>query len=75
LPRLPVVTGRELVAALLRHGYGVRWQSGSHVVMGKEGANPLSVPVHSGQTIPRGTLRAILKQAGLTIEQFIRLLK
>lgn len=33
----------------------------------------LTVPIHSSKTLPKGTLRAIVKQAGLTIEEFLNL--
>ncbi|MHB1318180.1 MAG: type II toxin-antitoxin system HicA family toxin [Anaerolineae bacterium] len=71
--RLPVVPGRECVRAIERAGfYSVR-QKGSHVIMRRD--DPLkegAVPLHA--ELDRGTLRAILRQAGLAVEEFVRLL-
>jgi predicted RNA binding protein YcfA (HicA-like mRNA interferase family) len=73
MPKLPVVSGKDCVKALQRAGFVVSRQSGSHVIMKRE--NPKAradVPNH--KEIRHGTLRAILKQAGLTVEEFMNLL-
>jgi predicted RNA binding protein YcfA (HicA-like mRNA interferase family) len=67
LPKLPVVTGAEMVKAL-RH-------AGSHVVLTHpKTGHTVSVPVHGGQDLPRGTLAGILRDSGLTREELRRLL-
>lgn len=72
MPPVPVVTGRQCVAALERAGFMVRRQSGSHIIMSKAGSPILSIPNHN--PIKRGTLRAIIRDAGLTVDAFIALL-
>lgn len=71
---LPRVSGREVVVALTKAGYEKDRQRGSHIIMRQE-ASPhrrITVPDHS--EIATGTLRAILRQSGLTVEEFRQLL-
>jgi len=71
---LPRVSGREVVAALTKAGYEKDRQRGSHIVMRQ------TAPPHRRITIPdhhelgKGLLRAILRQAGLTVEELKDLL-
>ena len=70
---LPVISGRECVRALARVGFYIRRQHGSHIVLRRD--DPLTqlvVPDH--RTLDRGTLRAIIRQSGLGVEEFNRLL-
>ena len=72
---LPLVSGREVVAALARLGYEKDRQKGSHIVL-RQTAHPhrrLVIPDH--KEVAKGTLRAIIKQAGLTVEEFSKLLR
>ena len=72
--RLPVVKPKEAIGALEKAGWYVHHQRGSHVSMHKEGVSDLVIiPLHSGD-LPKGTLRAIIEDAGLSIEQFLELL-
>jgi predicted RNA binding protein YcfA (HicA-like mRNA interferase family) len=64
---LPLISGRELVRALCRLGYTVRDQKGSHIHLRHPVRRPLTVPDHP--EIARGTLRVILRDAGLTAEE------
>ena len=67
---LPRISGRKAVAALRKFGYEVDRQHGSHVVL-RHSMPPyrrLVVPDH--KELAKGTLRAIIRQAGLTIEEF-----
>jgi len=67
---LPVISGRQAVAALRKFGYEVDRQRGSHIVM-RQGRPPyrrLVVPDH--KELAKGTLRAMIRQAGLTVEEF-----
>lgn len=75
MPRLPAVTGAETVRALQRGGFVFQRQSGSHVQLKHPATGRrASVPVHSGEDLPRGTLSSILRDAGLAAEEFIELL-
>jgi predicted RNA binding protein YcfA (HicA-like mRNA interferase family) len=74
VPRLPVVSGDDATAAFRKAGWVVRRQIGSHVIMEKEGMEPtLSVPRH--RELDRGLLRGLIRDAGLTVAEFARLLK
>ncbi len=73
MPKLPVVSGAEAVKAFERAGWYVDRQSGSHVVMLKAGEiASLSIPQH--RELAPGTLRSLIRAAGMTVEQFIGLL-
>lgn len=73
MARLPRVTGRQTVAALVRAGWIVRRQSGSHVRLSRpDGSYKASVPVHVGKTLRLGTLQEILRQVGWTDEELQR---
>jgi predicted RNA binding protein YcfA (HicA-like mRNA interferase family) len=68
---LPRLTARQLIRLLERDGWFVVRQRGSHVFLQHDGKpGTLSVPFHAGRTIGVGLLRAIVRQAGLTIEEF-----
>jgi predicted RNA binding protein YcfA (HicA-like mRNA interferase family) len=72
--RLPSVRPQEAVRALERAGWAVARQKGSHVSLKKQGvAFLVTVPMHRRE-VPRGTLRAIIEDAGLTIDEFVTLL-
>ncbi len=72
MSRLPVLSGREVLKALSRLGYYVRDQRGSHVHLRHPTRPPLTIPMHP--EIDRGTLRAIIRDAGLTVDEFLELL-
>jgi predicted RNA binding protein YcfA (HicA-like mRNA interferase family) len=73
--RLPVVTAREAIRALERASFVVSRQAGSHcrLIHANDPARKVTVPVHGGD-LKRGTLRAIIAQAGLTVGEFAALL-
>jgi len=71
---LPVVEGREVVNALRKVGYELDRQRGSHMIL-RQNAPPhrrLTIPDH--KEVAKGTLRMIIRQAGLTVEEFRNLL-
>ena len=63
---------REVLARLQRAGFLIKRQSGSHVVLRHSNGRQTYVAMHGGD-IPNGTFRTILKQAGLTEEEFKKL--
>lgn len=73
---LPSVNGARVVRALERAGFVLLRQAGSHAQMrhATDVSRRVSVPVHKGTDIKPGTLRAILKGAGLTAEELKALL-
>jgi len=74
MPKLPVVSGIEVTKALSKIGYEIDHQTGSHMILRhkEEPHRRLTVPNH--KEVAKGTFRAIIKQSGLTVEQFLELL-
>lgn len=73
--KLPVISGREAVKALERAGFVVIRQRGSHIRLSmtlEDEVIKLTIPLHG--TLKRGTLSRIIKDAGLTVEEFVELL-
>ena len=69
----PVISGAEAVKAFQRAGWRVDRQGGSHVVLLKPGyVASLSVPQHP--ELAPGTLRALIRAAGMSVEDFAALL-
>ena len=72
--KLPVVAGSDAVKAFRKVGYEFDEQHGSHIIL--RHTDPphrrLSVPNH--KELAKGTLRALIREAGLTVDEFIRLL-
>ncbi len=74
-PRLPPVTCQQLIRALKRAGFVERRQRGSHLHMRRESdGRRVTVPVHKGRIVPTGTLRAILRDADISVDEFRELL-
>ncbi len=75
-PKLPAVTARRFIKALAADGFVKTRQSGSHAVFKRETDRRLVVvAIQSGSaTIPLGTLKRMIKDAGWTDEDFIRFL-
>ena len=75
MSKLPVVSGQELCRILKKIGYSIDHQTGSHIIFRNETPpyRRLTVPDH--KEIAKGTLRSILRQAGLTPEEFKDLLR
>ncbi len=73
MSKLPVTSGAACVNALQKMGFVVDRQRGSHIILVRE--NPrttVSVPDH--KELDRGTLRAIIRQAELSVDEFTALL-
>jgi len=74
-PRLPTLTAKQVLNALVKAGFYVHHRAGSHATL-KHPDNPslrVTVPVHS-RDLPRGTVMAIIKQAGMTTQEFQKFL-
>ena len=70
MSKLPRLSGQECVAILLRFGFHVIRQRGSHIVMRRvDPFAQVTVPDH--KELDRGTLRAIIRQSGLSVEEFV----
>jgi predicted RNA binding protein YcfA (HicA-like mRNA interferase family) len=72
MPELPVISGAQCILALEKLGYRIARTRGSHVRMRCPDRKPVTVPRH--RELDRGTLRAILREAEISIGEFIKLL-
>jgi predicted RNA binding protein YcfA (HicA-like mRNA interferase family) len=71
--KLPIISGLDCVKALEKIGFVVDRQRGSHIILVREEPRTtISVPDH--KELDRGTLRGIIRQAGLSVDEFIELL-
>lgn len=70
--QLPVLKPKQVVAVLEKMGYKKYRQKGSHLIMVKDGdaMHQPVIPLHK-KDLPKGTLRAIIKQLDLTVDEFI----
>ena len=76
MTRLPRCSGKEVLQALQSGGFQITHTRGSHHYLRNPKATGLvTVPIHGNSTLPPGTLRSILRQAGLTIDEFVQLLQ
>jgi predicted RNA binding protein YcfA (HicA-like mRNA interferase family) len=72
MPSLPVVSGADAVRTLQRLGFTVARQRGSHIIL-RRGSQGCVVPNH--RELKTGTLSGVLKQAGVSADDFINALK
>ena len=72
---LPVISAKELLSIIKKIGYEIDHQTGSHIILRNKQApyRRLTIPNH--KEIAKGTLRAIIRECGLTLEEFLNLLK
>ena len=70
MSKIPQVSGRQVVKALSKIGYEKDRQKGSHIILRQSVYPHRRIVVPDHKEIAKGTLRKIIKQAGLTIEEF-----
>lgn len=70
MPKLPLLSGKEVCKILFKFGFVFIRQKGSHAILKKEGNPTLLVVVPMHPEIKRGTLSSILRQAHLSREEF-----
>jgi len=71
--KLPKISGQECIKALQKAGFYKKRQHGSHVILRRDDPfSQLVVPEHT--ELDRGTLRAIIRQSGMSIDEFTELL-
>lgn len=74
MPPLPVISGRQARRAFENAGWTLSRQRGSHMVMTKPGKQAnLTIPDH--RELDPGLLRGLIRDAGMTVERFLSLLK
>jgi len=74
LGELPRITGRDVVKALKNFGYEFDRQRGSHIVLRHTSKPHRRVTVPDHREVSKGTLRAIIREVGLTVDEFKNLL-
>ena len=71
MPKLPILNPREVIKILKQHGFYLDHSSGSHMVYYHPiNKRRVTVPFHR-KDVPKGTLKSILKQAGIEKEDLI----
>ncbi len=72
MSRLPVCSGQDAIRAFEKLGYRIDHQTGSHIILRHASMRRLTVPNH--RELAKGTLRALIREAGLTKDEFVNLL-
>ena len=75
MAKLPVLSGKEIIKVLSKIDYKHIRTSGSHMIMVKQNENgKKTLPVPNHKELAKGTLKAIMKQTDLTLEDLLNLL-
>ena len=72
MSKLPVCSGQDAIKAFRKLDYEVDHQTGSHIVLRNPQGRRLTVPNH--RELAKGTLRSLIREAGITKEEFADLL-
>lgn len=75
MSKLPVISARDLLNILSKIGYSVDHQTGSHIILINKNYLYRRITVPNHKEIARGTLRSIIRQSGLTLDEFQKYLK
>ena len=74
MPKLPIISGAHLVKVFAKIGYNIDHQTGSHIILRHKDTPHRRLTVPNHKEIAKGTLRAIIRQAGLSRDGFFELL-
>ena len=74
MPKLPVIPGQEVVKTLKKIGYEPDHQTGSHIILRHKEPPHRRLTVPNHREIAKKTLKSIISQAGLTVDEFVNLL-
>lgn len=75
MPKLPVVKIKELIRVLNRLGFFEHHRVGSHAQFKHSDGRRTTIPIHYGKDVKRGTLRGILNDTNVAVEEFIEALR
>jgi len=75
MPKLPIIKAKELIQVLNKLGFFKFHQVGSHAQFKHPDGRKITVPIHSGKEIGKKTLRGIINDPDLTVEEFIKILR
>lgn len=73
MSKLPIISGKIVVKAFVKIGYKIERQRGSHIRLSHLQKKSLTVPNH--KVVGKGLLRKLLRNAGISVSEFITLLK
>ena len=74
MPKIPVASAIKVIKALSKIGYDVDHQTGSHIILRQREPPHRRVTVPNHKEIAKGTLKAIMEETGLTLDEFLTLL-
>lgn len=75
MPQLPLISSKEAIRAFGRVGFEQHHQRGSHIILRRTSPPHGHLSVPERNELPKGTLRSLIREAGLTVEEFLELLK
>ena len=70
MPKLPVLSGKVVIKALAKVGYDFDLRTGSHITLVNTSGKKITIPNH--RELGAGILRAIIKQSGPTVDEFLK---
>ena len=75
MPKLPIVSGKDVIKSLSHLGYQHVRTKGSHAILNKQTEHgKITIPVPLHKELAKGTLKSIMKQADLELEEFLKML-
>ena len=75
MPKIPPLNPQKLIKILQKAGFRTVRQKGSHIIMMHDRGIRIVVPVHPGKDVKPTLIRAIIKESGLSRQEFLRLMK
>ncbi|MBI4029516.1 MAG: type II toxin-antitoxin system HicA family toxin [Candidatus Blackburnbacteria bacterium] len=75
MPKLPVVKTKELLKTVQKLGFVKHHQTGSHIQLKHSDGRRVTIPYHPSKEIRRKTLKGIINDIDMTVEEFIQALK
>jgi len=73
--KLPALTAEKIIKILIKKNFKIKRRKGSHIQLEDNEGRRVTVPIHSSRKIGRGLLRKIMRDAEISREELIRLLK
>ncbi len=74
MPQLPIISGWEAVRAFDKAGWKISRREGSHIILVKVGI-PVTLSIPDHREVKRGTLRSLIRKAGLSVDEFMLLIR
>ena len=75
MPKLPVIKPRELISVLKRFGFFESHRVGSHAQFKHPDSRRITVPIHAGRDLNKKTLKGIISDLDISVEEFVKILK